>query len=176
MNRHQFKILVLGIFATSVLALAVGIGAQTPAPSATTPTAGNPQASHMTGHKMDSATMAKHEADMKADCQAMMAKKQEMKDKCAAMDASLDKLVAEMNAAKESKKADAMEIPMAAVITELVAQRKAMRAMMEEMDTAMMAHMMNHMTMHGARGSMECPTMKTGTTSDAKPAEKMPKM
>ena len=176
MNRHQFRILVLGIFATSVLALAVGIGAQTPAPSATTPTAGSPQASHMTGHKMDSATMAKHEADMKADCQAMMAKKQEMKDKCAAMDATLDKLVAEMNAARESKKADAMEVPMAAVITELVAQRKVMQSMMMEMQPAMMAHMMNHMGMQGAKGSMECPMMKTGTNSDAKPAEKMPKM
>lgn len=99
-----------------------------------------------------------------------------MKDKCLAMDATLDKLLAEMNAAKESKKADAMELPMAAVINELVAQRKAMRAMMEEMDTAMMAHMMNHMDMHGGKGSMGCPMMKTGTASDAKPAEKMPKM
>lgn len=75
MNRHQFKILALGIFATSALALASGLGAQTPAPSSPTPAAKSPQATHMTGHKMDSATMAKHQADMKADCQAMMAKK-----------------------------------------------------------------------------------------------------
>ncbi len=174
MNRHRFKILALGIFATS--ALTIGIGAQAPVPSAPTPAAGNPQATHMTGHKMDSATMAKHEADMKADCQAMMAKKQEMKDKCLAMDATLDKLVAEMNAAQDSKKADAMEKPMAAVITELVAQRKVMQSMMMEMQPAMMEHMMRHMDMHGGKGSMDCPMMKTGDAAQPKPEEKMPKM
>jgi hypothetical protein len=44
---------------------------------------------------------------MKAECQAMMAKKQEMQDKLQAIDATLDKLVAEMNAAKSSKEVDA---------------------------------------------------------------------
>ncbi len=99
---------------------------------------------------------------MKAECQAMMAKKEEMQAKHQEMDATLDKLVAEMNAAKGSKAVDAMEKPMAAVINELVAQRKALGSMMMEMQPAMMAHMMRHMDMHGAKGAMECPMMKSG--------------
>ncbi|HQP37112.1 MAG TPA: hypothetical protein PLI95_18130, partial [Polyangiaceae bacterium] len=98
----------------------------------------------------------------KAECQAMMAKKEEMQAKHREMDATLDKLVAEMNAARGSKDVDAMEKPMAAVINELVAQRKALSSMMMEMQPAMMAHMMRHMEMAGAKGAMECPMMKTG--------------
>ena len=174
MKMHPLKVLVPGFFTAAALALAMGAGAQTTPPPASAPAAGSPHEAHMKGHKMDSATMAKHEADMKADCQAMMAKKQEMKDKCLAMDATLDKLVAEMNAAKDSKKADALELPMAAVINELVAQRKVMRSMMEEMQPAMMEHMMGHKGMHDGKGSMDCPMAKTGKTPDAKPAEKKP--
>lgn len=176
MKMHPLKVLVPGFFTVAALALAMGAGAQTTPPPVSAPAAGSPHEAHMTGHKMDSAEMAKHEAGMKAECQAMMAKKQEMKDKCLAMDATLDKLVAEMNAAKESKKADAMEMPMAAVINELVAQRKVMHAMMMEMQPAMMAHMMRHMGMHGGQGAMECPMMKMGNAPEPKPEEKMPKM
>jgi hypothetical protein len=43
-----------------------------------------------------------------------------------------------MNAAKGSTKVGAMEKPMAAVINELVAQRKAFHSMMMEMQPAMM--------------------------------------
>jgi hypothetical protein len=77
-----------------------------------------------------------------------------MHAKMQAMDATLDRLVAEMNAAKGS-----MEKPIAAVINELVAQRKAAHAMMEEMEPAMMAHMAGHMEGHGMKGAM-CPMMK----------------
>jgi hypothetical protein len=177
MKNHHLKVLVPGIFAATALALAVGVGAQTPPPPApTAPAAKSPHAAPMTGHHEDSAAMAKHDADMKTECQAMMAKKQEMQDKLQAMDAALDKLVAEMNAAKESNKPDSMEKPMAAVINELVAQRKASRAMMMEMQPAMMAHMMHHMHMQGTKGAMECPMMKTGKTPEPKAEEKMPKM
>lgn len=113
------------------------------------------------------ATDAKNpKGDMKADCQAMMAKKQEMQDKLKTMDATLDKLVAEMNAAGAENKPGAMEKPMAAVINELVAQRKAMRSMMTEMQGGMMAHMMGHMNSQQMKGAMhpmsDCSMMKMG--------------
>ena len=60
-------------FAAAIMLAAVVV------PQTTTPDAKNPK------------------DDMKADCQAMMAKKQERQDKLKTMDATLDKLVAEMN-------------------------------------------------------------------------------
>jgi Skp family chaperone for outer membrane proteins len=176
MKKHHLKVLVPGIFAATALALAVGVGAQTPPPPGHTPTAKSPHAAPMTGHHKDSAAMAQHDADMKTECQSMMAKKQGMQDKLQAMDAALDKLVAEMNAAKGSKEVDAMEKPMAAVINELVAQRKASRSMMMEMQPAMMAHMMHHMHMHDTKGAMECPMMKSGNAPEPKAEEKKPTM
>ncbi len=118
-----------------------------------------------------------HRDGMMAECQAMMAKKQDMQAKIEAMDATLDKLVADMNAAGALNKVDAMEKPIAAVVTELVAQRKAMRTMMMEMEPAMMMHMGHHMGPHdakGARHSMsECPMMKKdGTAPKAAEPEK----
>jgi hypothetical protein len=176
MNSYHLKVLAPGIFAATALALAVSAGAQTPPPPGPAPADKSPQAASMTGHHKDSAATAKHHADMKAECQAMMAKKQEMQDKVQAMDGALDKLVAEMNAAKGSKEVDALERPMAAVINELVAQRKALRSMMMEMQPAMMSHMAHHMQMHGAKGAMECPMMKTGNAPEPKAEEKTPKM
>jgi hypothetical protein len=177
MKTNHLRILVPGIFAATALALAVSAGAQTP-PTAgsTTPAAKSPQAASTTGHHKGSAAKAKHDVDMKAECEAMMAKKQEMKDKHQAMDATLDKLVAEMNAAKGSKEVDALEKPMAAVINELVAQRKASRSMMMEMEHGSMAHMAHHMHMHGAKGAMECPMMKAGMAHEPKAEETKPKM
>jgi Skp family chaperone for outer membrane proteins len=176
MKKDHFKILVPSLFAATALALAVSAGAQTPPPPGPSPAAKSPQAAPMTGHHKESAAKAKHDADMKTECQAMMAKKQEMQDKLQAMDATLDKLVAEMNTAKGSKEVDAMEKPMAAVINELVAQRKAAHSMMMQMQPAMMAHMTTHMNMHGTKGAMECPMMKTGNAPEAKAEDKKPKM
>jgi len=173
MKEHHFKIIVPGIFAAAALALAVSIGAQTPPPPAPSPAATSPEAAPMPGHHKDSAAAAKHDADMKAECQAVMAKRQEMQDKLQAMDATLDKLVAEMNAAKGSKEVDALEKPMAAVLNELVAQRKVFRSMMMEMQPAMMAHMMHHV--HGPKGPMDCPMMKTGKPPEPKAEETKPK-
>ena len=164
MKKQNLKILVSGIFAATALTVAVGIVAQTPPPPAPTPAATSPQAAPMTGHHKGSAATVKHGADMKAECEAMMAKKQAMQEKFQAMDARLDGLVAEMNAAQGSKEVDAMEKPMAAVLNELVAQRKALRAMQMEMQPAMMAHMMHHM--HGMKGEMECPMMKKGSAPE----------
>ena len=176
MGKHHLKILVPAIFAATALALVVGASAQTAPPTGVPPAPKSPQMAPMTGHHSDSAAEATHEADLKAECQTMMAKKQEMQDKLKAMDATLDKLVAQMNAAKESKEPDAMEKPMAAVINELVAQQRAVRSMMMEMQPAMMAHMMHHMPMHGPKGEMECPMMKSGNAPEPKVEEKMPKM
>jgi Skp family chaperone for outer membrane proteins len=171
MKKHGFEVLVPGILAASVLALAMGVGAQTPPAPEPLPAAKSP----MAGRHMDSAAGTKHDADMKAECQAMMAKKQEMHEKLKAADATLDKLVAEMNAAEGSKQVDAMEKSMAAVINELVAQRKVSRSMMEA-QPAMMGHMMHHMGMPGPKGATECPMMKTSHAPEPRAEEKKPSM
>ncbi len=156
MKKQYHDLPVLRIFTALMLALTVSAGAQTP--SATN---GPPQAP-MPGHDMHKAAAAGNEADMAAECEAMMAKKKQMHDTLAANEATLDKLVAEMNAAKDSKERDAMEKPMAAVLNELVAQSKRSHTMMMEMQPEMMAHMMRHMKMPAAAGAMECPMMKMG--------------
>ncbi|HSP15649.1 MAG TPA: hypothetical protein VLV78_12935 [Thermoanaerobaculia bacterium] len=94
------------------------------------------------------------------NCQAMMQQQADMTKSMKAMDARLDELVAQMNKAKGSAKVDRM----AAVITELVAQRGQMRDQMTTMMPAMMEHMQHHMAegmMHSMASSMEnCPMMK----------------
>jgi hypothetical protein len=169
MKTQHLTIIVPGIFAAAAFVLAVSVRAQTPSAPAT-PATRSPQAATMNGHHKDRAAAARHDADMKAECLAMMARKQEMKDKLQAMDATLDKLVAEMNAAKGSKEVDAMEKPMAAVLNELVTQRKVLRSMTMEMQFPMTAHMTHHM--HGTKGATECPMMKTGDASEPKADEK----
>ncbi len=93
MNQPRFKILVPALCSVVALALAVGAGAQTAPHADHTPVASTPTATPQAAPPMD----------MKADCEAMMARKQEMHDKRLAMDATLDALVAEMNAAQGSK-------------------------------------------------------------------------
>ena len=176
MKTPHFTLLVPGVFAATALALGLSIGAQTSPTPAPSPAAKTPQAAPMAGHHKDRAAKARHDADMKTECQGMMARKQEMQDKLQAMDATLDKLVAEMNAAKGSKEVDAMEKPMAAVLNELVAQRKALRSMTMGMQPVMMAHMTHHMHAPGTKGAMECPMMTTGNASETKAEEKKPQM
>ncbi len=169
---HARKLLGPGLLGAAALALAGSLAAQTPPPPAPPPAAQTPQAAPTAGQHKHGAAMAKQTADMKAECQAMMAKKDAMQEKIRAMDATLDTLVAEMNAAKGSKEVDALEKPMAAVINELVVQRKAFHSMMTEMQPAMMTHMMHHMRMHGTKGAMGCPMMKTGDAPEPKAEEK----
>ena len=179
MKKSYFTLLIPGIVAAAALSLAVSATAQPTPASGPTPIAKSPQATPKTSHHKSDVSGTNHDADMMKECQAMMAKKQEMQDKHKAMDATLDKLVAEMNAAKSSKEVDAMEKPMAAVINELVAQRKAMHSMMMEMQPAMMVHMMRHKgmkDMHGAKGAMECPMMKMGDAPESKTGEMDHKM
>ena len=90
------------------------------------------------------------------DCQAMMDK---MQASSKAMDDRLAALVGDMNKAKGSAKVDRM----AAVINEMVAQRKQMRDDMATMMPQMMNHMMQHMQsgmMSGMASMSDCPMMK----------------
>jgi Spy/CpxP family protein refolding chaperone len=102
----------------------------------------------------------------------MMAHHKEMMAKMEAMDSRLDDLVKKMNAAKGSKKADAV----AAVANELVAQRKQMREQMMTMQPEMMKHLMEHMRMgmmKGMEDSMaKCPMMKSMAPAKDAPARK----
>jgi Skp family chaperone for outer membrane proteins len=164
MKKHSLEILVPGICAAAALVLALSAGAQV---SASDPQAESAQAAPMKGRHHPVAG-AEHDVDMKAECQAMMAKKQKVQAERAAMDAKLDELVAQMNAAATATESDAME-KMAAVVTELVAQRKTSQAMMMEMQPEMMAHMMHHRDMHGTKDGMDCPMMTKMDKSSEEP-------
>lgn len=109
-------------------------------------------------------------APMSMDCQSMM---QEMHGSSQAMDDRLQKLIDEMNKAKGSAKVDRM----AAVINELVTERKQMREQMMTMMPKMMGHMSQHMKsgmMSGMSHSMAgCPMMK-GAEKGAEKAPEAP--
>ncbi len=148
---------------TALLAGAGPLWAQTQAP---TP---SPQSTPGMGQHMMGGSMMGEKSEggaMMEECKAMMAKHHAMMDKMKAMDTKLDSLVKSMNEAKGTKKIDAT----AAVVGELVAQRKAMRETMESMMPMMMQHMMKHMQMgmmKGMAASMaDCPMM-----GGSKPAE-----
>ncbi len=101
--------------------------------------------------------MAKATPDsgMAAKCQAMMADQEKMMTEMKAADQRLDDLVAKMNAASGTEKSDAT----AAVVTEMVTQRRTMRDGMMKMEDGMMGHMMEHM--QAGKDSMAmCPMMK----------------
>lgn len=101
------------------------------------------------------AAKAKPPVDMPAKCKAMMADHEKMMADMKTADERLDALVATMNAATGTEKADAT----AAVVREMVAQRRAMRDGMMKMEHEMMAHMMEHM--QAGKDSMAmCPMMK----------------
>src|SRR5512140_956873 len=98
---------------------------------------------------------AKPAAGMDAKCQAMMAERDKMMTEMKAADQRLDDLVAKMNAASGTEKADAT----ATVVNEMVTQRRAMQSGMAKMQQDMMGHMMEHM--QAGKGSMAgCPMMK----------------
>lgn len=105
---------------------------------------------------------------MMEECKAMMAKHEGMKAEMASLDARLDSLLAAMNAARGSKKVDAT----AAVLNELVAQRKAMRDHMMAMGPQMMQHMMRHADMGMMEGMMKsmsgCPMMQPAGSEQPK--------
>ena len=89
--------------------------------------------------------------EMPEACREMMARHQQMQERAKAMDQRLDELVARMNTAN----GDAKTAATAAVVSELVAQRKQMRADMMPMCGGMMEHMMGHDSAGGTMEGME---------------------
>jgi hypothetical protein len=160
---------VPGLLTVLSLVLAAGAGAATPPPASAPVATKGTSSSPMANHPMTVEPTAKQEADMKAECKAMVAEEKDLQGKFQAMDVTLDKLVAEMNAAKTSKTPGALEKPMAALLTELVAQRKASRTLMATADQSRTTHRMHHMAMQGGHAGMEgCPMMTLDTVADAK--------
>ena len=106
-------------------------------------------------HKHQAATTTTPKPGMTAKCQAMMADHDTMMAEMKTADQRLDNLVATMNAATGTTKADAV----AAVVNELVAQRKTMREGMMKGQQAMMGHMKDHMQA-GKDSMADCPMMK----------------
>lgn len=98
---------------------------------------------------------AKAQQGMVAKCQAMMAEHDKMMADMKAADQRLDALVAKMNAASGQQKTDAT----AAVVSEIVTQRKTMHAGMMKMHDGMMKHAMEHMQA-GPQSMAMCPMMK----------------
>lgn len=134
----------LSILLVSFFAAAITLQAQQPMSPPSPP-----------GQKMEMPGTPGMANEKKMD-ESMMTRHREMMAKMDAMDSRLDDLVKRMNAATGSKKPDAV----AAVINELVAQRKQMREQMMAMQPEMMMHMMEHMRMGMMKGMMECPMMK----------------
>jgi len=93
-------------------------------------------------------------------CGQMMAMRDQMMSDMQGMDASLDQKLAAMNAAKGAARVDAA----AAVINEMVLQRKQMTVNMRSMQDQMIAHIGGHVAQSGStamRQSMaRCPLMK----------------
>ena len=134
---------------TSMVACGVAIGMS----AASGLAAQTPQAPHQ--HQHAATDKAKPPSDMAAKCQAMMAEREQMMTEMKAADQKLDDLVAKMNSAPSPERADAT----AAVVTEMVAQRRTMRDGMMKMQDGMMGHMMEHMKA-GKDSMAMCPMMK----------------
>jgi len=151
--------LVIGALVAAMIAVAAYAQDKPASPSRTPTMQGHMAAGAMGG--MGGGTMG----SMMAEDKAMMAERQRMTDVMDANDATLNRLVAQMNAATGTQKTDAM----AAVIAELVAQEKQARHQMMSMEPEMMRHMMAHMksgTMAGMEQSMKmCPMMQSGDTA-----------
>ena len=98
---------------------------------------------------------AKPPSGMESKCQAMMAEKNKMMADMKAADQRLDDLVATMNTASGMDKMAAT----AAVVSEMVTQRRTMRDGMMKMQEDMMSHMMEHMQA-GKESMAMCPMMK----------------
>ena len=106
-------------------------------------------------HQHAAADQAKPPSGMEANSQAMMAEREKMMTGMKAADQRLDELVAKMNTASGMEKMTAT----AAVVTEMVTQRRTMRDGMMKMHEGMMSHMMEHMQAGTASMAM-CPMMK----------------
>lgn len=100
---------------------------------------------------------ARPPADMSAKCKAMMAEHDKVVAELRTADERLDQLVTKMNAASGEAKVDAT----AAVVAEMVTQRRKMRDRMMGMQEGTMSHMMEHVQA-GPKSMADCPMMKPG--------------
>lgn len=130
------------IVAAALLAVTAGLPAQTQQPATQQP------------HQHGTPTQTgQPDSGMMAKCQAMMAQHKAAMAEQQQADERLDTLVATMTRASGQQKTDAV----AAVVTEMVTQRKAMHERMLKMQRGMMTHMAEHMQ---SGGSPMCPMMK----------------
>jgi hypothetical protein len=106
-------------------------------------------------HQHAATDQVKPASGMEAKCQAMMAEREKMMTAMKAADQRLDDLVAKMNTASGMEKMAAT----AAVVTEMVTERRTMRDGMMKMQEGMMSHLMEHMQAGTASMAM-CPMMK----------------
>ena len=148
MNVHKITTLVGATTLTFLLGTGIGLAQ----------TAGESQAQPMHHGMMQQQTVQSQEAEggMPDKCKAMMEKKQQMMQKCKMMDARLDELVAAMNTATGQQKIDAM----AALLNELVQQRKSMHEMMMNMQGGMMHGKMQGGMMQGEMSQGKKPKCK----------------
>jgi hypothetical protein len=124
--------------AVVLMSVAPGLAAQTPQ-----------------DHQHAATGQVKPASGMEAKCQAMMAEREKMMTAMKAADQRLDDLVAKMNTASGKEKMAAT----AAVVNEMVTERRTMRDVMMKMQEGMMSHMMEHMQA-GAASMAMCPMMK----------------
>ena len=98
-------------------------------------------------------------------CQAMQEKKQKMQAEMKAQDDELTEQLARMNRAPDDEKVGLL----AAVVTQMVEQRKVMNTRKAKMQEEMMQHMMQDMQ-KGPDSMAQCPMMKGMKGMDEKSA------
>ncbi len=109
------------------------------------------------GHGMMHGQTAQEDSgDSSPRCDMMKKKQEKMMAKCKAMDSKLDELAAAMNSATGQEKIEAM----AALLNELVAQRKAMHSMMHTMMGKKMGMMSSSGEGMSKDGKSKCNMMK----------------
>ena len=111
------------------------------------------------------------QGDMGEKCAMMTQMHQTMQSANKAQDARLQQLTDAMNQASGDQKTNAM----AAVITELVAQRSARAQSADQMQSQMMTHMGEHMMQGDSASMMRCPMMSGKMAGMTKPGMTMPK-
>ncbi len=141
-------LLLITVFTMTSLAV-------TGAPFAAVQAAQTPK-THQHGQMQAPAAQPGTQGKMTMDCNQMMQMHQKMMQDMQAMDSKLDTLVQQMNSATGQAKVDAT----AAVVNEMVAQRKQMREGMEKMQSQMMEHMAEHMASGAGKAMMNCPMMQ----------------
>ena len=144
------KMVRISTLVLSGVMLATGLFAQTQ-----THSHDHPAQPSTPGGKQVPAKPGTMDEKMMAHCMEMMQKHDQMQAEIKAQDARIDDLVTKMNTSTGGERVEAM----AAVITELSAQRKVRQGKMAAMQADMMQHMMEHMQM-GKQSMSMCPMMK----------------